>query len=354
VVLGFVAFTATTLAVGLVRHHALRQGLLDVPNDRSSHSQPTPRGGGLGIVIVVVTLWAFAAIRWHAFAFASAACLAACVAIAGVGWIDDRRGLGVGVRLIIHCLGGAAVALLAVGSASLLESLSFWHLLVALSWLVWTVSSINVVNFMDGIDGLVASQAAIAMCTIAWLAPACGVSRPFALVVASACGGFLVWNWPPARVFLGDVGSGSLGFLLAVAGALLLRETHANPVRSFLPLLPLFLDAAWTMLRRVRNGEQLTVAHRSHLYQRLANGPWGHARVTLAFAAAAIPGALIATVSSTHLRAMLCVAYAMTLLVVGRRLDHSVPFAWRSRDAGSEPLGVSPARPVPSQHDGAL
>ena len=327
------SFASTALAVWLVRRHAVARHFLDIPNDRSSHSRPTPRGGGLGIVMVVAGMWAAATIGWPpARQFGSVACLAALLAVAGVGWIDDRRGLSVRVRLIVHLLGGTAVALLAVGGAPRL-AFSLWTVLVAIFWLLWVTSAINVVNFMDGIDGLIASQAAIALSNVASLAPDSGVARPFSLMVAAACLGFLVWNWPPARVFLGDVGSGSVGFLLAVAGALLLKETNVDFARTFLPLFPLFLDSAWTMLRRMRKGERLTVAHRSHLYQRLANGAWGHGRVALAFAAAALPGAGIAAVPSARLRWMFALAYAIGVLLVGRRLDRVVPFEWGSRES---------------------
>jgi Fuc2NAc and GlcNAc transferase len=260
--------------------------------------------------------------------------LVALLGVAAVGWIDDRRGLGVRVRLMVHLLSGSAVAQLAVAEASATRTFSAAVALMWLCWLLWTASAINVVNFMDGIDGLVASQGAIAMGSIAWLAPASGLARPFGLLVGAACVGFLVWNWPPARIFLGDVGSGSLGFLLAVAGALLFREVDLDPVRIYLPLFPLFLDSAWTMLRRLRNRERLTVAHRSHLYQRLANGPWGHGRVTLVFVVAALAGALVATVDNAASRWVLTGAYAVLVLRLGMSLDRRAPFVWRARASG--------------------
>jgi UDP-N-acetylmuramyl pentapeptide phosphotransferase/UDP-N-acetylglucosamine-1-phosphate transferase len=233
--------------------------------------------------------------------------------VALVGWLDDKHGLSVRPRLAVHVVAGVAVAALGARAG--------WHWAVGLWWILWTVSSINVVNFMDGIDGLIAGQTVIAMGSMALLAPATGVARPFAIAVAGATSGFLLWNWPPARIFLGDVGSGSLGFALALAGALVVAEGEVGFVRVFLPLFPLFLDAAVTMYRRARRGERITTAHRSHLYQRLANGGWGHGRVSLLYAALATLGALVALVPEQDTRWMLVIAYGVLILTLGGVLD---------------------------------
>jgi UDP-N-acetylmuramyl pentapeptide phosphotransferase/UDP-N-acetylglucosamine-1-phosphate transferase len=307
-------FVLAAAAVDLVRRHALRRRQLDIPNDRSSHSVPTPRGGGLGVVVVVAAAWVWVLVAWRQpRSVELPLCIAAMVVVAGVGWLDDRRGLGVSPRLGVHLLAGVAVA----GLSARLG----WPWWIGAAWLVWTVSSINVINFMDGIDGLIASQTMIAALSIAWLATPEGLARPFALAVTGVASGFLVWNWPPARIFLGDVGSGALGFALVLLGALVMAEGETDLARAFLPLFPLFLDAAWTMVRRARRGERITTAHRSHLYQRLANGGWGHRRVTLLYGAAAVVGALVAAVSAPAWEWPLVAAYAFTVVALGHSLD---------------------------------
>jgi len=313
-ILLFSSFLLSAGAVDLVRRRALHRKLLDIPNDRSSHTVPTPRGGGLGAIAVIAAVWLWALVARRAqLSVELPLCIAAMIAVAAVGWIDDRRGLSVAPRLGVHLMAGAIVAALSTRLG--------WPWWIGLGWLVWVVSSINVVNFMDGIDGLIASQTMIAAASIAFLSSADGLARPFALVVAGAATGFLVWNWPPAKIFLGDVGSGALGFALVLLGVLAVAEGNADFVRAFVPLFPLFLDAGTTLVRRARRGERITTAHRSHLYQRLANGGWGHRRVTTLYGAAAIAGASVATVPGAQLRWMFVLIYALLVLIIGQRLD---------------------------------
>jgi UDP-N-acetylmuramyl pentapeptide phosphotransferase/UDP-N-acetylglucosamine-1-phosphate transferase len=325
------SFVFAVAVVDLVRRHAVRRRLMDIPNERSSHTTPTARGGGLGVVVVVSVLWlatiGASASLWR---LELMLCVAAMLAVATVGWLDDRSSLRVGPRLAVHVLSGVAVAALSVRIG--------WHWWIGLWWVLWAVSSINVVNFMDGIDGLIASQVTIAMLHFAWLAPSSALARPMALAVAGASAGFLVWNWPPARIFLGDVGSGALGFALVFAGALTMAARSTDVVRVYLPLFPLFLDAAWTLVRRARRGERLTSAHRSHLYQRLANGGWGHRRVSALYAIAAIAGAFVASMPAPTLRWTLTVAYCALVIVSMSILDR------RAGDLAGPHRVPSPAR----------
>jgi UDP-N-acetylmuramyl pentapeptide phosphotransferase/UDP-N-acetylglucosamine-1-phosphate transferase len=161
-------------------------------------------------------------------------------------------------------------------------------------WIFWTVSSINLVNFMDGINGLVASQVAIFAASLALFGSERDIAAACATAIAAACAGFLPWNFPRARIFLGDVGSGSFGFLVPCAALLTMQEAGIDVVRAHLPLLPLFGDATVTIFRRWRAGEALTTPHRSHLYQRMANGGMGHTRVTLIYAGVSAAGAVVA------------------------------------------------------------
>ena len=306
-----VSAVSAFVLVGLVRRLALRHGVLDHPTQRSSHVVATPRGGGLGLVLAVLGVSA-----WHATQAATWTVLfllAAASAVALVGWLDDRRGLSVRVRLVVHGMAGAAVGAAASTSAATAAIAS----LLFAAWAFWTVSSINLVNFMDGINGLVASQVAVFALSLACFADQGNAVALIEMSVAGACIGFLPWNFPRARIFLGDVGSGALGFLVAMLALLAMEEQRIDVVRAHLPLLPLLGDATWTMLRRWRNGERLTEAHRSHLYQRLANGSMGHTAVTLLYAAAAVAGALAAHADGPWGASPWTLAYAMVTMLVG-------------------------------------
>jgi Fuc2NAc and GlcNAc transferase len=192
-------------------------------------------------------------------------------------------------------------------------------------WVFWGVSAVNVVNFMDGIDGLVGSQALIFGLHLAVLAGPTGGAGLFGSTLVGAAAGFLLWNWAPAKVFLGDAGSGGLGLAMVLGGALLMREREVGLIVAFLPLYPLFLDATITRLLRVLYGKGLMSAHRAHLYQRLANGGWGHARVTLLYAAAAASGVVIAVLPSDRSSEWAAMAgYAAVVLVVGLWLGQRV------------------------------
>jgi UDP-N-acetylmuramyl pentapeptide phosphotransferase/UDP-N-acetylglucosamine-1-phosphate transferase len=325
-----VAAILSAIAVGEMRRYALHRSILDVPNERSSHSAAVPRGGGLGMVLVFVVLALGVPLR-PPVRVVTWVYLLALVAVAFVGWLDDRAGVRVRVRLAVHAAAGAALAALAFAAGETVIWCAWWML--------WAISSINVVNFMDGIDGLVASQCAVFAVSIARLTPSDTASHMLALVLCGVCVGFLSWNWPPARIFMGDVGSGTLGALCALVGMLAILDAPVGFVRAYLPLFPLFLDAAWTVSRRLRNGERITEAHRTHLYQRLANGGWGHRRVTMLYLAAAATGVAVAAVGDEVWRTALVVVYGACVIVVGAALDRTRPFAWRE------------SRPMPSSDD---
>jgi UDP-N-acetylmuramyl pentapeptide phosphotransferase/UDP-N-acetylglucosamine-1-phosphate transferase len=283
------AFAVSVTGGWLALIYTRRAGLFDVPNQRSSHTIPTPRGGGIALVGAVV------AVAWQNFTSlvrdSSASLFAVLGTIVGLtllGWLDDRRSIRVGIRLCVHLACAAAVALLINEVAPFQGPANIGWLAL---WGFWTVASINIVNFMDGVDGMVATQGVVYGMFLFALTPSSTLSGRFGLILAGACLGFLVWNWAPARMFMGDAGSGPLGLFFVIGGALVLEGTPAALV--FLPLFPLFLDALLTLIIRINRGDRITDAHRSHLYQRLANGGWGHARVTSVYAIAASIGALV-------------------------------------------------------------
>jgi UDP-N-acetylmuramyl pentapeptide phosphotransferase/UDP-N-acetylglucosamine-1-phosphate transferase len=285
------ALLLSAILVGMSVLYARRAGHLDVPNHRSSHRLPTPRGAGIGFVITVLILGTLLSTRVAPQSVTALAYAAgALTLLAVVGWLDDRFSLSALTRLGVHILAAAAVVLL-VNRVAPLPGLANipWLLL----WGFWTVSSINIVNFMDGIDGMVGAQALVYGLFLYAVLPAGSLARLFGLTLAFASLGFLIWNWAPAKIFLGDVGSGPLGMMLVIAGALAVGA-GMNPLLVFLPLFPLFFDALATVTLRLRRHENLTVAHRSHLYQRLAAGSAGHAVVSASYAAAAAIGAVVA------------------------------------------------------------
>jgi len=271
---------------GWVRSQALRRQWLDVPNERSSHQAPTPRGGGLGIV--VATVCGFVAL-WGTGVIPGDLCVALLgggLAVAVTGFRDDRKPLGAGLRLAVH-MGAAIWALAWLGGvppmqvgAGTYDLGLVGNLLGALA-IGWTI---NLFNFMDGIDGLAAGEAVFIASAGAFLsAGAASAAVPAAsLVLAAAALGFLGWNWPPARIFMGDVGSGYLGFVIAVLALAAMRH---SPVVVFAWLVlggVFFVDATVTLARRMARGERAHEAHRSHAYQWLARRWGSHRAVTLA------------------------------------------------------------------------
>lgn len=279
--------TAFLLAVGLtggLRYYALsRQRLMDTPNNRSAHATPTPRGGGLAFVLVFLgglpLLAAWGGLDWRQ----AGALSASAAAVALVGFLDDLSPVTAGWRLLVH---GLAALFLLLGLGGLPGSLgpaAPWLLPVAALALVWLL---NLYNFMDGIDGIAGVQALCATSGAALLyllagAPAALQFPP--LLLAAATAGFLVWNLPPARIFMGDVGSGFLGFVL---GGLALLAIWQDPLWFWVwcTLLGVFVvDASTTLLVRLFRGESVLQAHCSHAYQHAARH-WGHGRVTTAVA----------------------------------------------------------------------
>lgn len=282
-------FVSSLLLTWLVLHAASGLGTIDRPNERSSHSSPTPRGGGLAIVISSVTgmlvlVWWGVLDSWLAFALIGGG-----LPIAFIGFMDDRGSLPVLVRFACH----VAAAVWAIHILGGLPPLQIGAHVIDLGLIgdalgvlavIWTL---NLFNFMDGIDGIAASEA-IFVCwggAFLTLMLGSGLAVPTAaLLIGSACGGFLIWNWPPARIFMGDIGSGFLGFTIAVLAIAAARESSIALV-VWLILGGFFLiDATVTLLRRTVRGERVYQAHRTHAYQWLARRWGGHRRVTLSIA----------------------------------------------------------------------
>jgi len=284
-----IALTLLSFVIALVFTGWLKQvfqaALLDIPNDRSSHTQPTPRGGGLGFLVafIVTALAAWVSHRVLPEAFGQLApaplqIIAVLVPLAVVGLVDDRRNVPAKVRYAVQ-LGAAAIALVCFGLPLPPEWMFMPLVLIGFGAiaLIGFTALVNFYNFMDGLDGLVASVTALQLAFLAVY-----LQQPVWGLLAAALLGFLWWNWSPAKIFMGDVGSTVLGASVAIA----LIAPTADPVRHVSALaitLPLTADAIYTLTRRLLKGENIFQAHRSHLYQRLQQSGWSHRQVAIAY-----------------------------------------------------------------------
>jgi Fuc2NAc and GlcNAc transferase len=284
-VVAFVALVSG-LFTGVIRRLAIAQDLYDTPNPRSSHTIPTPRGGGAAIALVSIAGFLVAASIGRVDARLLIALTVGGAVVAVVGFLDDRFGLSAGLRLAVHL----AAAFLAVGCLGGVPPVRFGGHVIELGVLgyfvgalaiVWTL---NLFNFMDGIDGIAASEAifvAVGGVLLTAVTHHTYSVSSVALVFAAACCGFLAWNWPPAKIFMGDVGSGFLGYILGVLPLAAMRN-DSSAVWSWLILSGVFfVDATLTLARRALRGERVQEAHRSHAYQWLARRWGSHKRVTV-------------------------------------------------------------------------
>lgn len=320
IAISIISFVVAALVVGgLARSRAARLAL-DEPNARSLHATPVPRTGGIGLLLGVAAGWAVIApqLSW--------AFWAALGLLIAVSLLDDVRGLSAAVRLAAHLLAAALAAAILIGTQ---ESLLLFAIVVlAIGWMC------NLYNFMDGSDGLAGGMAVsgfLAYAIAAWLAG----SAQFALLnlaVAAAAAGFLLHNFHPARIFLGDTGAVPLGFLAAAFG---ITGWMQHDWIWWFPLLvfsPFIVDASVTLARRLLSGARVWEAHRDHYYQRLVQLGLGHRGTALAgyalMALCAMAALWIMTLGTTLQYAALAAAgavYVGLILVIER--------AWRARQA---------------------
>ncbi|NER34617.1 MAG: glycosyltransferase family 4 protein [Oscillatoria sp. SIO1A7] len=286
-ILSIATFLLSLLATGWLKQR-FSQNLLDIPNDRSSHSQPTPRGGGLGFIIAFASSTLLTAIVSRYFPqivpverlqitflqpfLLQTGIILTPLAIAGI--IDDRHNVPAAIRYLIQ-LAAAGIAVACFGSfpQPWLTGFGIAGAIAAISLTLIAITAlINFYNFMDGLDGIVAGVTAVQVGFLAIY-----LNEPIWWLLFAALLGFLWWNWSPAKIFMGDVGSTVLGATVAIA----LLNTD-NPVQAWTALaitLPLIADAIYTLIRRLINRENIFQAHRSHLYQRLQQSRWTHAQV---------------------------------------------------------------------------
>lgn len=293
-----VSLVVTFVAAPGVRCLMLHRGIIDIPNYRSSHVRPTPRGGGLACLLgvlgaLVLAYAAGRAVPWVA---------SAAIALALVGFADDRFDLAPALRLGAQVAAGALMGFAAGGG---------W--LVAAGALIAPVV-VNVVNFMDGINGITSLSAGVWGATAWIVGMAAGVEEVWVIgaATAGAAIGFLPWNAPSARLFLGDVGSYLFGGLIA-AGIVVGLATNASAVVLSAPLALYLADTGTVLLRRIHRREHLMTAHREHTYQRLACDP----RLPHVVVSALVAGlATIASLAWFALPAIAAVGVTMTLAIL--------------------------------------
>jgi UDP-N-acetylmuramyl pentapeptide phosphotransferase/UDP-N-acetylglucosamine-1-phosphate transferase len=306
--ISLIAFTVAALTVGWLARGRAAQLALDEPNARSLHTAPVPRSGGIGLLLGVAAGWAYAApqLPWGFWA--------ALALLIAVSLLDDLRGLSAVVRLATHLLAAAlaAVALLGTQESVLLLAVAVF----AIGWMC------NLYNFMDGSDGLAGGMTVsgfLVYATAAWFSG----STQFALLnltVAAAAAGFLLHNFHPARIFLGDAGAVPLGFLAAASGIIGWLQQDWTWWFPLLVFSPFIVDASVTLARRLLSGARVWEAHRDHYYQRLVQLGLGHRGTALAeyvlMAVCGIAGLYIMTLSTSLQYAALTAAGAVYVALI--------------------------------------
>lgn len=280
-----VVFLSSVVLTGFVRQYALWKNVLDIPNHRSSHTVPTPRGGGIAMVVVYLLSLSYQLYQ-HGFSDEQLAILIGGCVIAITGFLDDHHSLSARWRLVVQFVVSVFMVLSAGELPTIFifgrdvhpDIIAYPLLILTLVWMT------NLYNFMDGIDGLAGIEV-VSICLIIsmiyWLTGFEPNDGAAVLLLAAAASGFLVWNFPPAKIFMGDVGSGFIGLLL---GGLMLRDAAKEPKYLFvwLILLAVFIiDATMTLLYRIYMKERFYEAHKTHAFQYASRIMGSHKKVTL-------------------------------------------------------------------------
>ncbi|CAM4464423.1 MAG: Decaprenyl-phosphate N-acetylglucosaminephosphotransferase [Legionellaceae bacterium] len=275
-------FIISVLLTGAIRFYALCHAIMDIPNERSSHHTPTPRGGGLAIAITFFLGIGVLIFQKKIPSNLGFALLIPGFIIAAIGFLDDCYHISIFYRLIAHFT-AAIVSLyyLDIHSVTVFGPISihitFLHKVFLIFIIVWFI---NLYNFMDGIDGLASSEALFVCLAISLLLKGIHISFICGILIA-AVSGFLIWNWPPAKIFMGDVSSSLLGFIFGIL-SIYTASQHYLTLTTWFILLAIFIaDASFTLIRRILAREKWYTPHRSHAYQRLIHYGFSHQKVTL-------------------------------------------------------------------------
>jgi len=275
---------AAALLTGIVRTYSLKYRIVDAPSDRGLHAGTVPRGGGAAIAVVVSGALVVLMMH-HRIPFAlGVPFVVGGICFAALGWLDDHLDLSMSLRLCVQLLLSALLVGALARSGLPAHSLQwtpgvYVSIIIAAVLMAWMV---NLFNFMDGADGIATTEA-IVVAVIGGAIVGIDADTPvgfIATAIAGGSAGFLAWNWAPAKIFMGDVGSYFLGFYFA--GLLVHAAWSGSGAWIWLILLaPFVTDSTMTLLRRVLRRERWWQAHRSHVYQRLILNGWGHARVSI-------------------------------------------------------------------------
>lgn len=268
---------------GLVRRYAIKKSLMDIPNDRSSHLQPTPRGGGLGFLLAFAIGLIFISFLPNLPVQADPFLGLVLFPLAAIGFLDDRYNLPSIVRYIVQ-LGVAGLAVVHYGVFPQYWLTDFGTIGIIFAGLLTVIgftALINFYNFMDGLDGIVTSVTVLQLSFIALY-----LNQPIWWLLIVALLGFLWWNWSPAKIFMGDVGSTVLGASIAIA---LIQVQDVTLAWSSLAItLPITADTIYTLMVRLTRRENIFQAHRTHIFQRLQQSGWSHPQVALTYSALTI------------------------------------------------------------------
>lgn len=321
-----ISFTAifSFLLTYLIRLIAIKYKIVDIPNERSSHKSPTPRGGGLAIVITwyigISILFYLKMIEANLFYALMCGSL-----IAVVSLIDDLIKVRPGIRLFIHFITVIIAFIFLEGLRPLIMpniDINYYFFIYPLV-IIGMVWFINLFNFMDGLDGFASTEAII----LALVMFAYSGSIINLLLIASIAG-FLFWNWPKAKIFLGDVGSTQLGFILVVLG-IYFHNTFKFSILNWIMLSsPFWFDATFTLFRRWRNKEKLSQPHKKHVYQRIMQAGFSHQRVLFSLIIINIIVLLLILVYRKFviLQVPLFVLCLLFFYAITRMVDKRVPF----------------------------
>jgi Fuc2NAc and GlcNAc transferase len=316
IVLLIASYWLTRLILSL----ALHKDVLDHPNERSSHTSPTPRIGGLAFVIVI-NLFFIQLLATGSLPIATAiALIIPPTALAIVGLLDDIYQLSNKVRLALQVLSVATVLIL-IQPINIDETSPFILLLGGLMVSFVMVWVINLFNFMDGIDGIAGTELIFVLLSLALLLAFHPNQEHWTVIIALTTlpvAGFLITNWPPAKIFMGDVGSTYLGLIIGIFCLIAIRA--GVPLWSCVILLGTFLcDATWTLLTRILTRQRWFAPHRSHTYQKLARRYASHSKVTLAMLGINIfwllPLALMVNINPAYGLPLALIAYIPLLVI---------------------------------------
>lgn len=300
IILVVLSIIANIACYGIVRmwlKYSYQRNVMDIPNERSAHKRPTPTSGGIGIALSTLLMFVCSLflIRGSSVSiFLLYAGLSTILAI--ISLYDDYSSLPISVRLTTQLVVSILIVLASgtigqiylpyVGTIALSVPMSAFVLII------WLTSFINMFNFMDGIDGIASTQAIIAV--IGWMIILVPYAKwellTLAVLILGSCSGFLILNWSPAKIFMGDIGSIWLGFTLAVYPILVYRQID-NPrtlIVGILFVFPFLFDATFTIIRRALHGENILRSHFTHLYQRLVTEGFSHSFITKLYGVLAI------------------------------------------------------------------